>query len=258
VVAGCAENSMVLKGKVAEYEKQQTAMTRQYQQLQDRATALDRDNQEYGTLLAQSKQQTKVAEDQLALLREQLRTTTAQLAQVKADKESSDKNVQHLTASMQRQNGVKIPANNSFLQTMPAINIPGIVVRRDGDVIRVEVPSQSTFETGTAKLRPGAENLIADVAAEIARTYPEQMIGVEGYLDNDPTAQNQLADNHELTVARAYTVYHVLVTRTKLQGKQLIVVGHGSNQPVCSNGSPEGKERNRRVELVIYPEKKTP
>jgi len=246
---------MVLKGKVTQYEQQQTAMTRQLQQLQDRANGLDRDNQEFGTLLAQSKQQTKVAEDQLAALREQLRTTTVQLAQVKDEKEKSDKSVQHFMASAQRQYGVKITPNNSFLQTMPT-TVSGIVVRRDGDVIRVELPSQSLFELGTAKLRPGAENLIADVATDLVRVYPDQMIGVEGHLDSDPAARNQWSDNHELSVARAYTVYHVLVGRTKLQGNQLFVVGHGSNHPVVSNAMPEGKQRNRRVELVVYPEKK--
>ena len=51
LVAGCADNAMVLKGRLSQSEQQQTAMSRQYQQLQDRANALDRDNQEMGTLL---------------------------------------------------------------------------------------------------------------------------------------------------------------------------------------------------------------
>ena len=73
IAAGCADNPMVLKGKLSQAEQQQVAMQRQYQQLQDRATALDRDNQETGTLLAQARQETKVSEDQLAALRDQLR-----------------------------------------------------------------------------------------------------------------------------------------------------------------------------------------
>jgi flagellar motor protein MotB len=247
---------MVLKGKVGQYEQQQTAMTRQYQQLQDRATALDHDNQEMDTLLAQSKQQAKVADDQLSLIRDQLRTVTVELAQSRSEKENSDKRVQAMTASMQRQGGVPISPNNSFLQTMPAINIPGVFPRRDGDVIRVELPGHSLFESGTARLRPGAANLIGDVAAELIRTYPDQIVGVEGHTDTDPIAGNQWRSNHELSVARALTVYDVLINRTRLQGDQLFVVGHGSNHPVVSNATPEGKQHNRRVELVVYPERK--
>ena len=256
LVAGCADNAMVLKGKLSQSEQQQTAMTRQYQQIQDRANALDRDNQEMGTLLAQARQQSKVSEDQLAALRDQLRSVTSQFAQVRADKENTDKRVQTLTASMQRQGGVSISPNNSFLQTLPAINIAGVFVRRDGDVIRVEMPGNTLFESGSARLRPGAANLISNVAAELVRTYPDQIVGVEGHTDNDPIAGNQWRNNHELSVARAMTVYDVLVNRTRLQGNQLFVVGHGSNHPIVSNAMLEGKQRNRRVELVVYPERK--
>ena len=112
--AGCADNPMVLKGKLSQAEQQQVAMQRQYQQLQDRATALDRDNQETGTLLAQARQEAKVSEDQLAALRDQLRSVTSQLAQARADRENTDKRVQAMTASLQRQGGVTISPNNSF------------------------------------------------------------------------------------------------------------------------------------------------
>jgi flagellar motor protein MotB len=124
-------------------------------------------------------------------------------------------------------------------------------------VIRVEIPGNSLFESGSARLRPGAANLIADVANEIVRTYPDQIVGVEGHTDNDLIVGNQgPRTNHELSVNRAMTVYDVLVNRTRLQGNQLFVVGHGSNHPIVSNATMEGKQRNRRVELVVYPERK--
>ncbi len=154
LIAGCADNPMVMKGKIAQLEQQQTASARQYQQLQDRAYALDRDNQEKDTLLAQARQQTKVSEDQLAGLRDQLRSVTSQLAQTRADKENIDKRVQALNASMQRQGGVTIDPNSSLQQTLPAVNIAGAYVRRDGDVVRIELPGNALFEPGTARLRP--------------------------------------------------------------------------------------------------------
>ena len=125
LLSGCADNSMVLKGKVGQYEQEKVALTRQNQELLARASKLDQDNQELGKTVAQWQQQSKVFEDQLAALRDQLRSVNTQLAQAKAEKETTEKKVQTLTASMQRQGGVSITPNNSFLQTLPVINLPG-------------------------------------------------------------------------------------------------------------------------------------
>ncbi len=257
VLAGCAENPMVLKGRLSQAEQEQTALRRQNQQLQDRAAQLDRDNQELSVLLSQSKQQTKLSEDQLEALRGRLRLATDQLAQIRTDKEGADRRVQAMTTAMQRNGGVTIGVNNSLAQTLPATNIPGIFVRNDGNVIRIELPARLLFETGGARLLPGAANLLCDVAAEIVRTNPDQIVGVEGHTDNDPLGGNQWQGNHELSAARAGTVYDVLVNRTRLERRQLFTVGRGSINPIMSNATPEGKQRNQRVELVIYPERKS-
>ena len=60
--------------------------------------------------------------------------------------------MQALNASMQRQDGITINPNNSFLQTLPAISIAGVFVRRDGDVIRIELPDRHLFEPGSNRL----------------------------------------------------------------------------------------------------------
>jgi len=255
-VTGCAENALVLKGRMGRLQEQQLAMSRQQQQLQQRAAALDRDNQELGALLAQARQQSKVFEEQLAAVREQLRSTNARLAEVQAEKESNEKKVQALTASMRRRQGVSITPNSSLLETLPAIHLPGVEVDRDGDVIRVRLPGSELFESGSGRLRPGAEERIIQVAAELARTYPEQMIGVEGHTDSDPVVGTRWRNNHELSVARAMAVYDVVLGRTRLRADQLFIAGHGDNHPVASNATLEGKRRNRRVELVVYPEKR--
>lgn len=252
---GCAENSMVLKGQLDRLQQQQVALSRQNQELQGRAGALDRDNQELETLLAQSRQRAQVVEDQLALVRQQLGGVTSQLAQLREEKEEADKKAQALTASMRRQAGISIRPNNSFLNTLPAIQIPDVHVRRDGDVIRIELPADRLFEFGTARLRPEGARLITDVAAELLRTYPNQILGVEGHTDSDPIGNNLWRNNHHLSIAQALAVHELLLAQTRLQAGQLFVVGHGGNHPVVSNATGAGKQRNRRVELVVYPER---
>jgi len=254
-VTGCAENAMVLKGQVDRLQQSQLAMSRQQEELQSRANALDRDNQELEKLLAKAQQRSKVLEDQVGVLQEQLSGATSQLARVREEKKQSDEKIQAMTASMRRQGGVSISPNNSFLQTLPAIQLPDVHVRRDGDVIRIELPADSLFEPGTIQLRTRAVELITDAALELARTYPDQMIGVEGHTDSDPIRSWQFRSNHQLSASQAMVVHDVLVSQTRLRPEQLFIVGHGSNHPVVSNASAAGKRRNRRVELVVYPDK---
>ena len=255
-LAGCAESSMVLKGRVSQLEQQQVAAQNQNQQLQQRAAALDRDNQELEALLAQTRQQSKIAEDQLAALRDQLRGVTTQLQQVRDEKHNREKQVETLTASLRRRGGVSITPNNSLAANLPAVDIPGVHVRRDGDVIRIELPAAEVFESGTNRLRPGASELIVRVARELMRTYPQQRFGVEGHTGSDPPTGGPWRDNHELSVAWAMTVYDTLISQAHIQASQLFVVGHGANRPAVSNATLDGKRRNRRVELVVYPERK--
>jgi flagellar motor protein MotB len=105
-------------------------------------------------------------------------------------------------------------------------------------------------------LRQDGVELIAAAAAEVLRTYPDQMIAVEGHTDNEPVTGIQFHNNRELSSARAMSVYEVLLNRVRIPDDQLTLVGHGANRPVVSNGSPEGKQRNRRVELVVYPDRR--
>ncbi len=254
-LAGCADNPMVLQGRVAQYQQQQSALQKQNELYQSRIDTLDKDNQRKEALLAQQQQQTKLLEDRLNAVTEQLRSTTAQLAQVRGDKQEIDSKAKALTASMRRQAGVSITPNNSFLQTLPAIRYADVHVRRDGDVIRVELPGNQLFDPGSARVRPAAMNMIADVAIEIRRTYPDQLLGIEGHTDSDPVTGGQYRTNHELSAARALAVYDVLVNSQRYKPEQLFVVGHGGNHPAVSNGTLAGKQRNRRVELVIYPDR---
>ena len=253
-LTGCAGNSMVVKGQLDKARDEQVALSRQKEELQNRANRLDRDNQDLVNQLTQSKQRTKLVEDQLAVVREQLNASNIQLARARDEKKSTEQKVQALTASLQRQSGSPITPNNSLLQTLPAINLPEVNTRRDGDVIRVELPADRLFEPGSNRLLAGANSLILTAAAEITRTYPNQVIGIEGHTDADPLVNSQWQSNHQLSIGRAFTVYEVLVSQGRLAPAQFVVVGYGGNRPVFSNATPTGKKRNARVELVIYPE----
>jgi flagellar motor protein MotB len=251
--AGCAQNPFGA-GQAAS-QPPNMALAQQAQEFQSRAALLDRSNQELETLLAQSRQQERLLQDQVSALRDQLASTSQQLAIARESKSQAEQRAEAALASTRRRAGAAITANSSLRERLPAINLPDVEVRQDGDVIRIELPADRLFTPGTAQLRPDAFNLLSAVATEIENAYSGQIIGVEGHNDNDPVPSGGWMSPHQFSMARATAVFDFLSTRTRLRPGQLFLVGHGANHPVVSNATPAGKARNRRVELVIYPER---
>ena len=253
--AGCSTpNPLVLQNQVQQLQQQQLAMRQEGEELRRRADKLDKDNQELETLLAQVEQKARLLEDQLAATKEQLSVTTTQLAQLRDEKQQWESQAKTLTASVKRRARATITPNNSLARSLPTIEIPGVEVRLDGDVVRVELPADRLFQPGSAQLKPGAGQLIELAADEIYRAYPHQIIGVEGHSDPDPIRSPYFRNKHELTTAQATAVFDFLARQTKLRPNRMFVVGHGPNHPVVSNATQAGKARNRRIELVVYPE----
>jgi flagellar motor protein MotB len=234
--------------------EQQQAIAMQTQQYQQRAAALDRDNQELQSMLAQSKQQLQLAEEQVRATQLQLRDTANQLATIQSDNEQMRSRTTAMAASIQTRSQAEIRSNNSLLNNLTITNLPGIQVRQDGDVIRVEVPTDQLFNPGTAQIKYGAEDLIRSIGADLLRNYPQQLIGIEGHTDNSLAPAPQVAGAQHLSVAQASALYDALVRAAGMPANQLFVVGHGANHPVVSNATSAGQTRNRRIELVVYPE----
>ena len=234
--------------------QQQTALAQQSQQHQQRVATLDRDNQELQSLLAQARQQSQLLEEQVRATQGQLRDTTDRLASVQADNDLLRNRTMALASSVQTRNQVEIRANNSLLRNLTTANMPGINVRQDGDVIRIELPGDQLFNFGSAQLKLGADGLLRAIAADLSQNYPQQIIGIEGHTDGSPAPAPQYPTDQHLAVGQAMAVYEGLTRAGGLPPRQLFVVGHGGSHPVVSNGTEAGRARNRRVEIVVYPE----
>ena len=101
------------------------------------------------------------------------------------------------------------------------------------------------FDTGRATLRPDAKIRLARVAG-IIEAYPDLRLNIEGYTDNTGSPQY----NHMLSEERAATVRDFLIGQGVL-ANNVFAQGFGEANPIASNGTPEGRQMNRRVDLVV-------
>ncbi len=101
------------------------------------------------------------------------------------------------------------------------------------------------FETGKAELMPGAMNMIVRLA-QFMKQYPEKKLQIEGHTDSTGRASFNL----RLSEERANSVRNVLLVEGVLDHR-IETIGYGMSRPVATNDTVEGRQRNRRVEIVI-------
>jgi len=123
----------------------------------------------------------------------------------------------------------------------------GIEVIRDGDNIRLQLPSNITFETGSASISGSFSPILTDVA-KVLNKYEKTTMIVEGHTDSTGAADY----NQQLSVNRATAVQ----SRLRSSGgysRRLTEVGYGESMPFADNTTAAGRSENRRVELRIVP-----
>jgi flagellar motor protein MotB len=247
------QNTVALQSQVDTLKQDQGLLAERGKELQDRATQLDRNNQELESLLAQSKQREQLLNEQLDAVRDQLKNVSTQLAQVQSGKEASDRKAESLLASLRQRGGAVITANNSLADSLPRFNLPNVQSRVDGDVIRIDVPAEELFEPGTNRLRASSTRILDTIAAELEAAYPRKLVGIEGHTSKEAAGVFQ-SPGHKTSVEQAEAVFDYLATRARMSPGRLFVTGHGPNHPVYSNTTEQGRRRNSRIEIVIYPE----
>jgi chemotaxis protein MotB len=109
------------------------------------------------------------------------------------------------------------------------------------------------FDSGKADLKADGKTILRKIASVISQEAKYNEIGVEGHTDNVPIKLSGWKSNWELSTARATSVLHYLVNECGLTPNNLSATGYGEYRPVASNATKEGRQSNRRVEIIIKP-----
>lgn len=131
----------------------------------------------------------------------------------------------------------------------PYIDAEQVAVERNEFWIAVEIKSGILFPSGSAELTPEADPILTKLA-EIVRELPDNPIYLEGHTDNVPIQTQAFPSNWELSAARAASVVRRLI-QLGINPARLAAVGYGEYHPVADNSTAAGRDRNRRVVLVL-------
>lgn len=123
----------------------------------------------------------------------------------------------------------------------------GLRFGRGGLVISLE--ELGFFDSGSVELRKGSESTLNRIALAL-RPLPNE-ISIEGHTDNIPIHTSQFASNWELSTARAVEIVRLFITRYQFSPDRLSAAGYSEYHPIASNATPQGRQLNRRVDVVV-------
>ncbi len=127
-----------------------------------------------------------------------------------------------------------------------------IEMGRDGLVISLR--EAGFFASGSAAPKPETLHTLQTIAAALSRTRYD--LRVEGHTDNIPIHNPQFDSNWELSTARATNIARLLLGMNAIRADRLSAAGYAEYHPVAPNDSPDGRAKNRRVDLVVLPRSK--
>lgn len=219
-----AEQQALAAQQSAQQAQQQAELARQQAQQERAAAEQARQQAEAIRQQAEQQRQNAEAQQQAALQQQQQLQTEAQRAQFRAQQAEQER--EQMRARLLQQ-------LNQVLQTRDSAR--GLIVNMS-DVL---------FDLNKATLKPGAKIRLAKVAG-IIQAYPDLKLNIEGFTDSTGTPQY----NQVLSEKRAATVRDYLISQG-VPANNAMARGFGQADPVASNATPEGRQLNRRVDLVV-------
>lgn len=121
-------------------------------------------------------------------------------------------------------------------------------VASNKDWLEISLPSEVLFDPGATALRPQAVPVLEELVAFL-RGF-DNPVTIEGYTDNVPVNSARFPSNWELSAFRASVVARFMES-AGIDRARISAVGYGENHPVATNATPDGRARNRRVDVIV-------
>ena len=251
-------------------KKQFTDLQTNYTQLQTKHSALQEeyngakvklaeytsDSKSLAARLAEEQQRNKELKEAYAKLQGSYQSNVQQgnvnISKLVDEINASNKFIKQLVDAKTKSDSLNQVLTNKLTRSLSRTEANDVDVQVIKGVVYISLADNMLYKSGSYEIGERAGETLSKIA-KIITDYKDYDILVEGNTDNVPISQKNIRNNWDLSALRASSVVQALQTRYGVDPKRLTAAGRGEYNPVASNDSAVGKQRNRRTQIIITP-----
>jgi chemotaxis protein MotB len=229
-----------------------TATANNLKTLQDSYNALEKNSND-----ALEKNMTKNREllAQLETKQKALAAEQDRLNKLKDELAASSKRLNELESMIAAKDASMKKLKETLSKALNAFEGKGLTVEQKNGKVYVSMENKLLFQTGSWAVGTEGRKAVVEVGKVLAQN-PDITVLIEGHTDNDKILGNiggGIENNWDLSTKRATAIVNILGENSGIQKKNLTAAGRGEFAPIMSNDTPEGKAKNRRIEIILTP-----
>lgn len=192
------------------------------------------------------------ANSELSRTSNELSRTSSELNMTKEQIEAQRQRLQQLQAFIDQQKKASEDLRKSISDALLGFKPDELTVTMKNGRVYISMQEALLFPSGSAKVNPRGKDAVS-IVAQVLNKNPDVSIDIEGHTDDVPIHNAQYPDNWALSTARATAIARILIDDYGVSPTKLIASGRSKYDPVASNSTPEGRQENRRTEIILEP-----
>ena len=238
------------------------------------------ENRELTNSYQDAKEQLASAQTRVASLEEQLKQQKEQLAEQKRayarlqqslDKSLSNANqnnisieklvdqinesnqyIRHLVEVKTKSDSLNMVLTNNLTRSLSKEELKEVDVQVLKGVVYISLADNMLYKSGSYEINERAQETLSKIA-KIIMDYKDYDVLIEGNTDNVPISRENIRNNWDLAALRASSVVQELQNRYGVDPKRLTAGSRGEYNPIATNDTALGRQRNRRTQIIITP-----
>lgn len=184
-----------------------------------------------------------------------IKAEIARLNNLKAELDTKSHRVSELESKLDEQDKNLKKLKDALSKALFKFEGNGLTVQQKDGKVYVSMENKLLFSSGSWTVSNEGRNAVQQLGNVLAEN-PDISILIEGHTDNDVivgTLGGGITNNWELSTKRATAIVNLLETNPLIDKKNLTAAGRGEFAPIAPNTTPEGKAKNRRIEVILTP-----